>query len=36
MVLITPALIGVRTIFKNGVIRAGAKGAGGKRADKVS
>ena len=38
--LYTPALIGVRLIFKNGVIRAGVKGsalkrAGGKRADKV-
>ena len=40
--LFTPALIGVRPIFKNGVIKAGVKEAGvkkragGKRADKVS
>ena len=30
MALITPALIGVRPIFKNGVIRAGVKGTGAK------
>ena len=29
--LFTPALIGVRPIFKNGVIRAGVKGAGVKK-----
>ena len=30
-VLFTPALIGVRPIFENGVIRAGVKGAGVKK-----
>ena len=29
--LLTPALIGIRPIFENGVIRAGVKGAGVKK-----
>ena len=31
MAHLTPALIGVRLIFENGVIRAGVKGAGVKK-----
>ena len=31
LALFAPALIGVRPIFKNGVIRAGVKGAGVKK-----
>ena len=31
LALFTPATIGVRPIFKNGVIRAGVKGAGVKK-----